>query len=94
MSGFDGGESFQHLVRVLRSLGYDPRVASSEQNLLLIVEVQFGLARDDVAARFVVSCRQRLAFVAWLLFLPHSHRQRLATSQVLLSHVAYGSRLR
>ena len=39
MSGFDGGERFQHLVRVLGALGYDPRVTSSEENLLVVVEV-------------------------------------------------------
>ena len=94
MCGFDGSESFQHLVRVLRTLGYDPRVASSEENLLIVVEVKFCLARDDVAARLVVSRRQRLAFIAWFLFLPHAHRQGFTTGQILLSHFAYGSRLR
>ena len=39
MSGLDGGESFENLVRALSAPGNDLRVAGSEENLLVILEV-------------------------------------------------------
>ena len=91
---FDSGEVLQNLVGVLGAFGNDPRVTSAEHDLLAFAKMQFGLARNDVATRFIVACDQRLVFRARLLILPDTHRETLATGQVFLSHLADGSRLR